>query len=557
MPATKLRSALLLFALPACMLGEAHWIQTRSPAYQVVSDASPKAAKTTLADLEQFRFALGQVLGKELKLEPPVQALLFKDAAELQNQGAAEGVVEGRAHTMLVGVAGESLGAAAWKQVARLLISRNVARLPDDYERGIETFFSTVQVRGAKVTWGALPSPAERTRDWARIHMLAVTSEYSGRLRVLFFNLQRGIPPDAAWPNAYGKSAAAMEREVDAYFRAGQFGTGDGPSTALSPDRDFYIKDFVAPQVTLLRADLLTTQSPGLYQQMLQANQNIAEAEDGLGWIAQRAGDANAAREHWKKAIDAGSTNDRMLVAYARIERQPAASRAALDEAIRLNPNSAEAHFLLGAKASEPLRRSKEYQTATQLAPQNLQYWEALARWQVDQKQFVEAAKSWTSAEQAAMNEADREKMHAARMAIEGQRLDYEEAEQQRIAAAKQAAIDKLKEQALAELHAAESKANNGRGSAGANVPVMEWPDDAAPTGKAEGTLLRVECTGKAARLVIQTAEARTLRLAISDVAQSGLTCGPGKSRRVAVEFSPRVNQRTGTDGVLSTVTFH
>jgi hypothetical protein len=547
----------MLFALPTCVLGDAHWIQTKSPAYQVITDAPPKAAKTTLADLEQFRFALGQVVGKELKLEPPLQALLFKDAAELHNEGVAEGIVEGRAHTMLVGVAGESLGAAAWKQVARLLISRNVARLPEDYERGIEAFFSTVQVSGAKVTWGALPAPAERTRDWARVHMLAVTPEYSGRLRVLFFNLQRGIPPDAAWPNAYGKSAIEMEREVDAYFRAGRFGTGDGPSTALSPDRDFYIKDFAGPQVTLLRADLLTSQSPGLYQQMLQANQNVAEAEDGLGWIAQRAGDANAARQHWKKAIDAGSTNDRMLVAYARIEKQPAPARAALDEAVRLNPNSAEAHFLLGEKASEPLRRSREYETATRLAPQNLQYWEALARWQVDQKQFVAAAKSWTAAEQAALNEADREKMHSARMAIEGQRLDYEEAEQQRTAAVKQAAINKLKEQALAELHAVESKANHGRGPGGANAPVMEWPDDAAPTGKAEGTLLRVECSGKTARLVIQTSNSKTLRLAIPDVAQSGLSCGPGKARRLEVEFTPKVKKRTGTDGVLATVTFH
>ncbi len=555
--ATISRFAIVL-AASAALAADTHWIQTKSPSFEVVSDAAPKAMRSTLGDLEQFRFALGQVLGKELTFAPPMPVLLFRDAQEMEAHGASAGLVDGRARTVLVGIAGQPLPPATTKQLAKLLIERSVGKLPDDYERGLETFFSTLNVAGAKVTWGALPPAQDRTRDWARIHMLATTPEYAGRMRVLFFNLQRGIPADAAWPNAYGKPAAEMEREVDAYFHAGKFGTADGPSTALSPDRDFYIKDFPAAQQPLIFADLLTSQSAGMYQQMLQNKQNVAEAEEGLGLLAQRAGDPNAAREHWKRAIAAGSKNDAVLVAYARLEKQSAPARAALDQAVQINPNSAEAHYLLGEKASDPEQRTREYAAATRLAPQNLAYWEALARWQLEQKQFAAAASAWTSAEQAARNSADRERMHAARMAIEAQRLDYEEAEQQRVAASRQAAIDKLKAQALAELHAAEAKANHGRTAGGAAaVEPMPWPDDQPGNTKVEGTLLRVECEGKTARLVMQTSDDKTLRLVIPDLRESALACGPAKKQRIAVEYSAKPVKRAAADGVLTTVTFH
>ena len=392
--------------------------------------------------------------------------------------------------------------------------------------------------------------------------MLATTPDYTSRMRVLFFNLQRGIAPEAAWSNAYGRSAAEMEREVDQYWHAGKFAAADGPSAAISPERDFYIKDLAIDDATLARADLLNAQSAGLYQKMLGAQRRVAEANEGLGLLALRNGDISGARDYLKHAMAAGSHNAAALVEYARLENNPAPAREALDDALKVNPQLAEAHFLLAQKASDPERRTAEFQAAARLAPQEARYWEALARWQVEQKSFRQAARSWTAAEQAATSDQERERLHQARMAIETQRLDFEEAERQRIAAEKQRALDQLKAQALRDLHAAEARGNHAPPDVSKNA--IPWWDDtpanAKNTAQAEGTLLRVDCAARIRQIVIVTGDRKTLRLRVVDQRQFGagaLACGPGKGQRVAVDFIRRPDPRTGIDGELSTITFH
>lgn len=556
-----MRRSVLVLAFPALLLAQTRWIETHSQNFQVYSQAPAKATRLTLGQLEQFRFALGYITGTELKLTPPLQVLVFRSPADLEAAGATPSLVDGRARPMLALSAGAAIPPAAFEQLSGRLLAANTARLPDAYAHGLEIFLSTLRVEGAKVIWGDPPPAAERTRDWARIHLLATTPDYTSRMRVFFFNLQRGIVPEVAWFNAYGRPAVEMEREVDQYWHAGKFAAADGPSAALSPERDFYTKDVSADDATLALADLLNTHSAGLYQQMLATHLHLAEANEGLGLLALRAGDLAAGRDFLKQAMAAGSHNAAALVAYARLEKNPAPAREALDEALKLNPQLAEAHFLLGQKASDPERRSAELQAAARLAPQETRYWEALARGQMDQKNFSEAAKSWSAAEQAATNKDERERLHQARMAIEAQRLDFEEAERARLAQEKQRDLDRLKAQALSELHAAEARSQRAGPDATKNA--IPWWDDAPAgsknTAKAEGILLRVDCGDRLMPIVIVTGDRETLRLRVVDRRQlaGALACGSGKGQRVAVEFIRKPGRRTGIDGELSTITFH
>jgi hypothetical protein len=165
--------------------------------------------------------------------------------------------------------------------------------------------------------------------------------------------------------------------------------------------------------------------------------------------------------------------------------------------------------------------------------------------------------------EQAATDPAVREQMHQARMSIEQQRLDYEEAERRRAAEEKAQELAKLKAQAQSELHKAEAKMNEGS-KAPAEKPVPWW-DGPLPAGKVTGTLKQVDCLPKQqARLTIQSADGKLVRLLIPDpgkVAYSGageatLGCGVQKARRVVIEYFPKHDPKLATAGEVATIEF-
>src|SRR5207302_2640817 len=110
-------------------------------------------------------------------------------------------------------------------------------------------------------------------------------------------------------------------------------------------------------------------------------------------------------------------------------------------------------------------------------------------------------AKAWRSAEQAASTPAEREKMQRARVDIERQRLDYEEAEKKRVAEENERELRKLKDAEIAKLRAAEATINQG-GSTGGKVE--QWWNGPQAGGKVSGTLQQVDCLGKQARLIVR-----------------------------------------------------
>ncbi len=560
----------LLFCLTTGTLTGADWVQISSGPFELFSDANPRAARETLASFEQFRYALGQALSKsELQADPKVRILLFKTANELSAAGSPpvpmRGLIQGRDRFMIPLTADSPIAPQVLAECTRYFLERNVDRLPQTMERGLAEFFSTIEVHGTRVTWGAPPPPASRTRDWARVHLLIANPENYAKSRVLLFNLQKGMDEDPAYRNALGRSRTDFEAEVDRYWKAGKFLASSAPSRPLSPERDLRTIPLEPEFVELASADLLNDRSRAGYETMLRANSHVAEAHEGLALLALRGNDADGAREHLTRAIDAGSRNPRVLIDYARIETDPAKSRAALARAVEMAPNSAEAHYLLGEKTADASQKISEWISATKLAPRNTTYWESLANIYLERKNFAEAAKAWRAAEQAAANDSEREQMHQARLAIERQRLDYEEAERKRIAEEKERDIQRLKAKAIADLRSAEANANGTPLTGDVAANAVPWWDGPKPSGHVEGIFKQVDCIGKQARIVIERDGHKLTRLLVRDPSQvvfigggeQTLTCGPQKSVRATVEFTPRVNPKFGTSGEVATIEFH
>jgi hypothetical protein len=546
-----MRRLLLLALAPALLAADDHWVRYNSGPFELYTDAGGHAGRETLLRLEQFRNALGQMLGEtDLQMPTAVRVFVLKNAKGWTTPAP---VSEGRSTYNIVLDEKAAPGPAIYTELTRLLLAANTGRMPAAFEQGLVTFFSTLQVNGIRIIAGA--PPPQPDLDWARVHLLVVSPEYFGKLRVLLYNLRKGVTGDAAYQNAFGKPAAAIEAEAKRHLAAGNFQTTTLPNRAMS-ERDFQERPVSDSDAHLARADLLAgSQSAGEYEALLHDQSHIAEAEEGLGLLALRDHKQEEARKHFEAATQAGSKSARCYIEYAKLEPDNQKATQALLRAAGINPKLDEPFALMAARDTDPEKQLAHWKAAAERNPRNAAYWQSLAEAYLEQKDFANAAKAWTQGEQAATDPAERERMRKARLAIEQQRLDAEDAERRKDAED----LEKLKDQARAQVHALEDKFKEPT----PDKPVPWWTGP-QPSGKISGSLKRVECLGKQARLSIEGDDLKLTRLLVTDPKQiviigngdQGLGCGVQKARAVTVEYFPKANARLSTAGEVATIEF-
>jgi hypothetical protein len=436
---------------------------------------------------------------------------------------------------------------SALREATKLLLDQNVPRLSPEVEKGMEGFFSTLEVKGAHVVWGAPPPASERNLDWARIQLLATKPEYYGKLKILLFNLQKGIADEPAYRNAIGKTKKEFDSELEAYFKAGAFTAVDGPGRAFSAQRDVAMKPLDAGDIQLAMADLLDSNSRAAYEEMIQNRKNFAEAHEGLALLALRDHDEPEALKHLQAATDANSISPAAWVAYAKLEHDRPRSNDALEHALELDPKLAEAHYMLGERKHDV----EELKKATSLNPRQWEYWNALGDAYLDDNKFQDAAKAYRAAEQAAVDPKDQERMRRAWSRIETEKLDYQASEKRRVSDETQQDLDRLKAKAIADLHASEARINKRLGNAPLPDKVVSWEEAGLPV-MLDGTLRQIDCIGKDTRVVIEGPGAKLVKLTLKERGQ--LACGPQDGRRVSVEYTPKTDERLGTVGELSAI---
>lgn len=209
----------------------------QSGPFEVYSVSSDRTAREVLNKLEQFRYAFGTLLGKpEAQSIWPVRIRVVRQA---RSDAASSPLVFKRDHwESTVSSAGLMTDRFLY-QLGSIFLEATAGPMPEWADRGLLTLLSTLEVDGTRIILGGPPPEAQRDRDWARMHMLAVQPEYSGKLRVLLANLQRGADPDPSFWNAFEKPRSEIERQVDAYLAAGQFETISVSGRPINPERDF------------------------------------------------------------------------------------------------------------------------------------------------------------------------------------------------------------------------------------------------------------------------------------------------------------------------------
>jgi tetratricopeptide (TPR) repeat protein len=555
---------LILCCLPLACFAEDRWISFQSGPFEVFTNAGAKAGRETLVRFEQVRHALGQIVGDDnLTTTQPVRIFVFRNTREVSAYPSTAPVIVARDRFAILLAAGGPIPPSVNRETTRLLLESNVARMPVSIERGLLAVFSTIEVNGIRPTLGKpVPAP-ERTHDWALVDMLATETEFYGKLRVIIYNLRRGIDIEAAYRNAVAKTPAEISKLADQFLAAGKFQTAEVSSLPMSPN-DFPEKSVEPGAARLALADLLLGEgSRTAYEKMIQEKANVAEAWEGLGLMALHAGQKDAARSDFAKAMDAGTKSAGVYIEYGRLEPDKTKARAALEKAIKANPKLAEPHVLIAERESDLDRKIAELDAAVKLDTRHADWWQALAEAYLAAHNYGDAAKAWRGAEQAATSAADRDRYRQARVAIEQQRLDYEAAERRRKEEEKQRELEKLKVEARAELHAAEAKANQG-GAPASDQKAVPWWEGPKPSGRSQGMLKQVDCLGKQFRLLVESEDKKTVRLLVPDSSQvtilgggqQTLSCGRQAPRRVIVEYFPKTNAKLATVGEVATIEF-
>jgi len=557
-----MRRLLLCCLLPGLLAAQGHWIKFLSGPYEVFTDAGSRPGRETLMRFEEFRHAAGQLLGEpDLKTAQPIRILVFKNA---QGWTPPQPLAAGRDRYAIVLSEKAPIAPELYRQLTLLFLRDNTSQMPPPFERGLVEFLSTFESSGVHITVGAPPrdTPSGPDLDWARIHLLVVDPAYLGKIGVLLYNLRKGVDEEPAYRNAFGKSPAEIEAQVKAHFAAGNFQTTTLSGRAMA-ESDFQERIVSDSDARLARADLLlAAPSAAEYRKLLNDGVKIAEANEGLGLLALADRQPTEARGFFGAAIKAGSGSARCYIEYAKLEPDAAKASDALLHAAGINPQLEEPFVLLAQRDTDPARRLAHWKAATERNPRNAASWKALAECYLADHNYAEAAKAWRGGEQAATDPALRAEMRQARLSIERQRLDYEEAERRRRAEEDARELERLKAAARAEVHAIENKANGGAPKS--DPKAVPWWDGPKPSGQLRGTLKQVDCLSSQARLVVEGDDHKVVKLLVVDPAKIAilgggdqtLGCGVQKPRRVAIEYFPKANARLATAGEVATIEF-
>ena len=213
----RMRRLVLLLLVPAILPADT-WVKFTSGPFEVFTDAGARPGREAMVRFLEFRHAVGLLLGEpELGTPLPVRVLVLKNP---RGWTPDKPISEGRDRYNIVLPEKSSGSPALYVELTRLFLQANTKQMPPAFERGLISFFSTAEINGIAITVGA--PPPQPDVDWARIHLLVVSPEYFGKLRVLLSNLRRGVDEEPAYRNAFGKSASRGRRAGEAAPRCGE-----------------------------------------------------------------------------------------------------------------------------------------------------------------------------------------------------------------------------------------------------------------------------------------------------------------------------------------------
>ncbi len=546
-------ASILNVVLVACIV----WLRLLSPGFELVTNAGEAAGREVLARFEQLRRVFR---GAEAVL--PVRVYLFRSERDMKPFRPAEstkGFYQSSPERDIIVI--QEIGAetmrAAFHEYVHLVLNHASTRLPRWFEEGTAEFYSTLESESERLRIGRPVEAHLRTlartpwldagtffsvdrkspyyndsskvgifyaQSWALVHMLNLAPEY-----------RAGMPrfaDGATFLEAFGKTRDDALRDLRRYLGAGSLPVADvagadgGNATALQ------MHELDETAASLLKAELLLAvgKDKEAAKAYLKLPQERPDVQTALGILALGRRDHAEAGQRLKRALELGSRQASTYFEYAMLLRETGGSRDEvlknLRKTVQLDPNYAEAHFLLSllGPAEEKIEHLNR---AVAILPRQSNFWHALAMAQHDLG-HTEAAR------------------RAAARALENATTEQETT------------------MAQAALRLA-GQTKEARGPKKPDVVVPPSWNEPKGDARVEGVLRRIDCFSQGARMFLE-AGGRHVSVYIANPGEvllrdaSSVTfefaCGVQKPRNVSVEYVTRPDARLGTAGDVVSIQF-
>jgi hypothetical protein len=548
-------SLVALLLLPQSTPARERWTELNIGPFRLDYDRDQAKARQVLANLEQLRWILGGMLEtKDLEATWPFRMLVTE-------QAPSPGAVR-LAHGQYV-AAIQPGDEAPLQEVARILIEANTPRLPQEVDSSLPLLFSGLEARGTRVTWAN--RPAHPGLAWARLHLFATKPEYSARFSVFLNDLRGGALLPIAEANAFGHDSKTLEQEAAAHLESGSAGSVTISARPLDPKRDFGEHPLDSTLAELYLADTKLKSEPKFADQAYKAAGTAGYqslAQEGFALLVLEGG--GDPREYLDAAMAAGSKSA-WVYAHAAENRSAPEATGFLRTARELNPKWWLPPAKLADLAAKPAEKEALLLEACNKNPRSSMLWQSLAELQSADGKGIAAQNSWIRAEDAAATPAEREGVHKRRQDLENQRLDAEQKARKDAQDAAHADDERLQNEQMAQIHAAEQRANQANASSGGsagNKDVLPWWNPGERP--IEASLVRVDCLDQRARLWVKPEKGKTMALLVSDpsrVAIDGtktqLGCGIQQPpAKISLTYKSRPDKQFGTSGDVLAIHF-
>ena len=379
-----LLAALCLTTALSCLAAPVPaWRLTRSEHFEIYAQTSDQRARAILTWFEQLRTFFEQQGGSTFSSPPvrgtPIRIIVFASEREYQPyrlRSTADAYYAGTGSQNYIVMGSDDpvkFGLAA-HEYAHLVLRNSGLQMPPWLKEGLAEFFATLRITGQATELGG-PLPGRlRTlqgRTWMPVADLLSLSEESQRSEErsaadLFYAESWALTEMLLLSPKYAPSfqkflafpsldAEGITRDLHQWLDQPRLPVVQLPEV-VAESGPVEVSDVSPVAARLLLAQVLLAagefdRAETFFSALGQDAPDSAAVSAGLGLIALRKGDSDAARRLWKRAIDQGIADARLCYHYAILADQaslPAGDiRPALERALTLQPDFDDAHFQL------------------------------------------------------------------------------------------------------------------------------------------------------------------------------------------------------------------
>lgn len=594
-----MRTLALALVLVSSLRAAEPWLRIATPHFELYTNAGEKKGREAVLHFEQVRSFFMDLGTLKEKPEPPARIIGFRSERDFLPYRTKEFAFayyassRKRDYIVMQSISQQRYPVAIHEYV-HLVVRHSGLKLPIWLNEGLAEFCATLRPVGKQAMLGELipgrvremqsgnwipletltsvgqdsPYYNEKRKaglfyseSWALTHMLRLAPEYGSGFAKFVSLIVAGKPAGEAFPEAFDKSMKEVEGDLRGYFKRQVLFAGTVDVKLEKSAENPEVSPVTALDTDLVLADLhVAISKPELaraaYDRLGKENPGKPEIEEALGYLAWQENEQDEAREHFGRALAAGTTDPQMCYQYALLDGGSSENAVrALERAVTLKPDYTEARLQLGLALLQRRRYAQSRAHLLQIArvdrDTTFRLFSALAFVNLQLKHAADARKNAELAKKWAKSPADIRQAE--------QILEYLDQPQRQVEP----------EPAETPRRADESPRLQRRSDppTGTAQPEPDTPrTPREPLVRAEGKVVHLDCYGTKALLHIDTARGKII-LDISNAENIVLKrstgtgpyefkCGPQEPFQAAVEYLPRVDEQKKSVGELRVIEF-